>query len=82
MSSALSVQVGGDHYKGSTIQPVQFFHANDLDWFQGSICKYVCRWRDKGGLQDLYKARHTLDLYIELEEARATPATTGLHTPD
>jgi hypothetical protein len=61
-------QEGGDHYK-SSIQHWDFVAANDLDYFQGAITKYVARWKKKNGLMDLKKARHFLDKYIELVEA-------------
>lgn len=67
MSSSLDVQEGGDHYKKMKIQVVEFAHANNLDGFQFSIVKYACRFRDKNGLQDLKKARHFIDLLMELE---------------
>ena len=65
--SALSVQVAGDHYKKLAIQPVEYIHANKLGFVEGSVIKYVTRWRDKGGIRDLEKAKHFLDLLIELE---------------
>ena len=65
--SALDTQVGGNHYKGRAIQPVQYIHANSLGFIEGSVVKYVTRWRDKGGVADLEKARHLLALLIELE---------------
>jgi len=40
-----------------------------LDYFQGQITKYVMRWRDKGGIQDLEKAAHFLEKYIEICKA-------------
>jgi len=67
---ANETQVGGDHYKKQKIQHWDFVAANDLDYFQGQITKYVSRWKDKNGLQDLYKAKHFLDKYIEVEEAK------------
>ena len=63
-------QVGGDHYRKRKIQPWDYIAANDLDFWQGSIVKYITRWRDKGGVEDLKKARHTLDKYIELQEEK------------
>jgi len=65
--SPLDVQVAGDHYKKLKIQPVEYIHANGLPFIEGSVIKYVTRWRDKGGVKDLEKARHFLDLLIELE---------------
>lgn len=66
-ASALSVQVGGGHYKSCAIQPLEYIHANKIPFAEGSVIKYVTRWRDKGGIKDLEKARHFLDLLIELE---------------
>lgn len=66
--SALNVQEGGSHYKEMKIQPVEFIHANGIPFIEGSIIKYVSRWRKKNGVEDLKKARHFMDLLIELEE--------------
>jgi hypothetical protein len=65
--SALNTQVSGDHYKSLKIQPIEFIHANGIPFAEGSVIKYVTRWRDKGGLADLEKAKHFLELLIELE---------------
>jgi hypothetical protein len=65
--SALSVQEGGDHYKKMPIQPVEYIHANGLGFIEGAVIKYVSRWKSKNGVADLKKARHFLDLLIELE---------------
>lgn len=63
-----SRQVGGDHYKGKTVQPWDFIAANGLGFFEGNVVKYVTRWKDKGGVQDLHKARHYLDKLIEVAD--------------
>lgn len=63
----LDRQVAGNHYKDLAIQPVEYIHANGLDYFEGNVVKYVTRWRTKGGLADLQKARHYVDLLIALE---------------
>lgn len=65
--NALNVQVAGDHYKKQAIQPVEYIHANGIGFFEGNVIKYVTRWRDKGGIADLEKAKHYIDLLIELE---------------
>lgn len=65
--AALIKQVGGDHYQKRAIQPIEYIHANDLGFFEGNVVKYITRWRDKDGLADLQKARHYIDLLIELE---------------
>lgn len=64
--TALDEQVGGSHYKDFEIQPVEFIHRNGIDFLSGNIIKYVCRWKAKGGLQDLEKAKHYVELLIEL----------------
>lgn len=65
--SALEKQVSGNHYKSLKIQPIEFIHANGIPFAEGSIIKYVTRWRDKGGVTDLEKAKHFLEIPIELE---------------
>lgn len=65
--SALNTQVSGDHYKSLKIQPIEFIHANGIPFAEGNVIKYVSRWRAKGGLADLEKAKHFLELLIELE---------------
>jgi hypothetical protein len=67
MTNALDVQVDGGHYKNLPIQPVQYIHAHKIPYLEGNVIKYVSRWRDKGGLKDLEKAKHYIDLLIELE---------------
>ena len=66
--SALQTQEGGSHYKKLKIQPVEYVHANKMGYIEGCVVKYISRWRDKGGLRDLYKIKHFIDLLIELEE--------------
>lgn len=66
--SALDVQVGGDHYRSMPIQPIEYIHANNLGFAEGCVVKYVSRWKSKNGIADLEKARHFLDLLIELEK--------------
>lgn len=67
--SALDVQVGGDHYKKYKIQPMEYSMANGLDACQHTAIKYITRFRDKGGIDDLEKAKHCIDLLIEFERA-------------
>ena len=69
MENANQTQVGGTQYKSKAIQPWDYIAANELGYFEGNIVKYVSRWKDKGGLDDLRKARHYLDKLIELREA-------------
>ena len=67
MSNPLDVQVGGSHYKNCKIQPVEYMHANGLGYCEGAIIKYVSRYKQKGGIEDLKKAKHFIDLLIQLE---------------
>ena len=71
--SALNTQVAGGHYKSLKIQPIEYIHANGIPFAEGSVIKYVTRWRDKGGLADLEKAKHFLELLIELEQRARDP---------
>lgn len=66
-TGALAVQVGGAHYKDTAIQPIVYIHANELGFCEGNVVKYITRWRDKGGKQDLEKVKHYVDLLIDLE---------------
>ena len=66
--STIDNQVDGDHYKKLTIQPAVYSFKNfGPAWHQGEIIKYVTRYKDKNGRVDLEKARHLIDMLIELE---------------
>lgn len=65
--TALNEQVQGNHYKDMPIQPVEYIHANAMGYLEGNVVKYVSRWRKKNGMEDLYKAKHYIELLIELE---------------
>lgn len=65
MSKANNTQEGGDHYKTS-IEHWDYVVANDLDYFQAQICKYITRHKKKNQMKDLDKAEHFLKKYKEL----------------
>lgn len=67
-----SIQHGGQHYKKLKIQPWDFIAENNLGYFEGTAIKYLCRFRDKGGVEDLRKAQHFIAKLIELEESNGT----------
>ena len=67
---AKDTQVGGTHYKDLPIQPVEYIHANAIGYFEGNVIKYVSRWRKKNGVADLEKAKHYIELLIELESKK------------
>ena len=68
LANPLQSQVGGSHYKNMKIQPVEFIHANGIPFIEGAVIKYVCRWRNKNGLDDLQKAIHFIELLMQLEK--------------
>ena len=65
--SAIKHQEGGSHYKKLVIQPVEYIHKNGFGFIEGNVIKYISRWRNKNGIEDLKKAKHFIDLLIELE---------------
>lgn len=74
-------QVGGNHYKRISIQHWDWSAASNHDGFQYSITKYVDRWKRKGGVQDLRKALHHLEKYIEMAENDKIPSA-PLHSDE
>lgn len=67
-------QHGGTHYMDRAIQPWDYIAANGIGFFEGNAIKYLTRWRDKGGVEDLRKAKHYIEKLIELE-APPKPST-------
>ena len=59
---SLLTQVGGDHYKKMVIQPAEFINKNKLLFAEGNAIKYICRHSTKGGIQDIDKAIHYLEM--------------------
>ena len=64
-NKAINEQIGGTHYRDKAIQPIEYILANDLGFCEGNIIKYVSRYKDKNGLEDLKKAKHYLEFLIE-----------------
>ena len=65
MSNPYDKQVGGDHYSKMKIQPAEFINKNEMKFAEGNAIKYICRHINKGGKQDLEKAKHYIDMIIE-----------------
>jgi hypothetical protein len=63
-------QVGGSHYKKYKIQPVEFIIKNNIGFCEGNIIKYILRFKDKGGIADLEKAKHYIELLIDTTKSR------------
>jgi hypothetical protein len=72
-------QIGGSHYKDMPLQPEAFIYANGIGFHEGNAIKYLCRWRRKGGIIDLEKAIHLIELLIahEREDAAVDAAKIG-----
>jgi hypothetical protein len=58
-------QIGGEYYLKMKIQPSEFANKNNLPFAEGNAIKYICRHKDKGGKEDLKKAKHYIDMIIE-----------------
>jgi hypothetical protein len=65
--SPLNSQVGGRHYNQYSIQPIEYAMANKMNYCQANAVKYVTRYKDKNGLEDLRKAIHNIEILIEME---------------
>jgi len=65
--AALRKQHGGRHYADLAIQPVEYIHANKLDYLSGNAIKYLTRHPKKGGKDDILKAIHMCQLILELQ---------------
>jgi len=63
---ATDKQIGGKHYKEYKIQPIEFIVKNKLSFIQGCVIKYICRFENKNGIEDLEKIKHYCDLQIQL----------------
>lgn len=55
-TNPLSYQVGGSHYSRYAYQPITFFNDMKLDFNRANAIKYLARWRQKNGVEDLKKA--------------------------
>ena len=62
---SLKKQIGGSHYRDFVIQPAEFINKNGLQFAEGNAIKYICRHSQKGGIQDIDKAIHYLEMVKE-----------------
>ena len=69
-AKATDTQIGGNHYTKLAIQPMRYSMENGLDALQHTVIKYVTRFRDKNGIEDLEKAKHCIDMLIEFERGK------------
>lgn len=73
--NVLDTQVGGSHYKSMRFQPIELISLLGLDFFQGNVVKYVSRHHEKGGREDLDKARHYCQLAMRYGYGRVRQPT-------
>lgn len=66
-ATAAQTQIAGDHYKNCAIQPIEYIEANGLGYHEGNVVKYITRHGSKGGVDDLRKAKHYIDMLIEFK---------------
>lgn len=76
--SANDKQVGGSHYSAKAVQPWDYITSNNLGYLEGNVVKYVSRWKEKNGLEDLFKAKHYLEKLIELQQPAPTSEADAL----
>lgn len=62
---SLNKQVGGSHYKNKGIQPIEYILSNDLGFCEGNVVKYITRYKEKNGIDDLEKAKHYIEFLID-----------------
>ncbi len=58
-----------DHYSNLPMEPWDFIQQKKLDFFEGNVVKYICRWKNKGGVTDLRKAITYIEKIIEGENS-------------
>lgn len=67
-NNALDVQVGGSHYKNKKMQPIELITKTRCTFIQGCIWKYITRYKEKNGKEDINKCIHYAQLAIELKD--------------
>ncbi len=64
-------QIGGSHYKSFAIEPWTFIQENQFNPFQANVIRYTCRYKNKGGIQDLEKIIHYCEMEIDFMKKKA-----------
>ena len=63
-------QVRGTHDKNKKIEPIDYIVGNNLNFCEGNVIKYITRYKEKGGIEDLKKAKQYIDFIIASVEAK------------
>lgn len=61
----MSDNIEPNHYKAGKITPIDYILDQNMDFLEGNVIKYVSRYKNKNGVEDLKKARWYLDKLIE-----------------
>lgn len=72
----LPLDRGSDHYKKNAVEPIEYILIHRLNFCEGNVVKYITRWKERGGLDDLKKAAHYIDFLIA--DATNDPEKYGL----
>ena len=82
MSNPYHTQVGGDHYRNHPVPLAEFLNRNDVPWAVGEVMTHVFRYRAKGGVEDLRKAAHYIEMLIYEELNNGTRSDGGVGSAD
>tara|TARA_R110000751_G_scaffold33640_3_gene83702 strand:+ start:718 stop:936 length:219 start_codon:yes stop_codon:yes gene_type:complete len=63
----MSNNISPSYYQKGSIEVTDYITSNEMSFIEGNIIKYVTRYKDKSGIQDLRKARWYLDKLIETQ---------------
>lgn len=77
MNHELERAPSSQQYKHCAIEPIEYIEANGLNFHEGNVVKYVSRWRQKGGVEDLKKAQYYLSRLIYLAEKQEETGLSG-----
>lgn len=69
------------YYNKGGLQPKEVIKRWGLNFFEGNVIKYICRWREKGGQEDLQKAIDNIHELIDVEENPCPPYIPGFADP-
>tara|TARA_R110002074_G_scaffold108572_5_gene234309 strand:- start:1282 stop:1551 length:270 start_codon:yes stop_codon:yes gene_type:complete len=60
--------VNPSHYIHNAIEPIDYILANNLNYCEANVVKYISRWKQKNGIEDLQKAKQYIDILIKSEK--------------
>jgi len=63
----MSNNISPSYYQKGSVEVTDYITSNEMSFVEGNIIKYVTRYKEKSGIQDLRKARWYLDKLIETQ---------------